>query len=97
MNTVIEENITNESQLVKSDKDPIVVPNKDIIDDNREHVKILKETYLKKDDNFHGDRNSYDPYEDEYDDTYDSQNIAAQDADSADEYNDIAARRCSNF
>lgn len=95
VNKVMEGNITNEFQLRNNeqDKKPIVIPDKDILDDNKAHVKLLKETYLRNDGYSHGEEKLYDMYEDEYDDTYDSQNIAAQDADSADEYTDINARR----
>ena len=73
MNNVMEgkvPNLEDESKEVKVLK-KIKVPNKEILEDNRDHVALLKATFLQENDN----------YDDEYDDTYDAQNIAARDYD----------------
>ena len=91
INNVIEGNIPDETLTTTNTVKKIIkIPDKEILEDNKEHVALLKETLLVVEGL---DANAYNMYDDEYDDTYDSQNVAAADADSADELGDLTARR----
>ena len=85
-NNVMEGNVVDETIVKPAKKKPqITIPDKDILEDNKEHVARLKlELYNQEEegDNYDNYDNVYD---DEYDDTYDSQDVGAADTDSVDE------------
>ena len=54
--------------------------------DKERDIESMKHLILNYDETFND-------YEDEYDDTYDEQNVGAQDADSADELSEITLRK----
>ena len=85
-NNVMEGNVADETIVKPAKKKPqITIPDKDILEDNKEHVARLKlELYNQEEegDNYDNYDNVYD---DEYDDTYDSQDVGAADTDSVDE------------
>lgn len=91
VNNVLEGNMPEEKKTKVSTKKQISVPNKDVLED-KEHVALLKSQLLTPYDDS-ADEDGYNVYDDEYDDTYDSQNVAAADADSADELKDLTSRR----
>ncbi|XP_057312364.1 activating signal cointegrator 1 complex subunit 2-like [Hydractinia symbiolongicarpus] len=92
VNNVLEGNMPEEKKTEVSTKKQISVPNKDVLED-KEHVALLKSQLLTPLDDDSTDEDGYNVYDDEYDDTYDSQNVAAADADSADELKDLTSRR----
>lgn len=98
MNNVMEGNYQDESEVPKPVKKKKPIPNKEFLEDNKEHVALVRASLQFADegndyDNYGGGIGKYDVYEDEYDDTYDSNDVAAVDADSADELNDMNKRR----
>ena len=86
-NNVAEGNVPDET-LVKpvKKKPPMHLPNKEILEDNKEHVALLKLSLFNKEEEG-DDYDDYDNdvYDDEYDDTYDSLDVGAADTDSVDE------------
>ena len=87
MNNIMEGKIIDESEIVPEPKKPLHIPDKELLEDNREHVALLKATLLT---NEAEDELSYNMYDDEYDDTYDSQNVGANDID---EFEELTSRR----
>lgn len=100
LHDVMEGIYRDESELPKQQtKKKKPLPNKDFLDDNREHVALVRASLAYG----VGEGNDYDDdgyfnkygnvYDDEYDDTYDSHDVAAVDADSADDLKDLNTRR----
>lgn len=96
MNNIMEGNYQDESEIPKATKKKKPIPNKEFLEDNKEHVALLRASLQFADEgNDYDDyeAGNYNIYEDEYDDTYDSVDVAAVDADSADELSDLNKRR----
>lgn len=103
MNNIMEGNHQDDSELPKptKNKNKKPIPNKEFLDDNREQVALVRASLQFADEgNDYDDYNidaRFNVYDDEYDDTYDSHDIAAVDADSADELDDLNKRRYVQF